>query len=169
MSVKRVIFYILAVLICFLLQTAVFEFFSLADVVPNVLLILTVTMGFIRGRKTGIVIGFVCGLLIDIYSGEVLGQYAVLYLLFGYANGWFHARFYEDEILLPIGLLAVNSLVYSFVIFFFFFALRTNYHIGTGIGRLCLLHKFSITVIHHNNPFRIYLMQKRSSLSDLLH
>ena len=79
MSVKRVIFYILAVLICFLLQTAVFEFFSLADVVPNVLLILTVTMGFIRGRKTGIVIGFVCGLLIDIYSGEVLGQYAVLY------------------------------------------------------------------------------------------
>lgn len=82
MSVKRVIFYVLAVLICFLLQTAVFEFFSLADVVPNVLLILTVTMGFIRGRKTGIVIGFVCGLLIDIYSGEVLGQYAVLYLLF---------------------------------------------------------------------------------------
>ena len=131
MSVKRVIFYVLAVLICFLLQTAVFESFSLADVVPNVLLILTVTMGFIRGRKTGIVIGFVCGLLIDIYSGEVLGQYAVLYLLFGYANGWFHARFYEDEILLPIGLLAVNSLVYSFVIFFFFFALRGRFHFLT--------------------------------------
>ncbi|HJC51338.1 MAG TPA: rod shape-determining protein MreD [Candidatus Anaerostipes avistercoris] len=131
MSVKRVIFYILSIIICFLLQTTVFEFFSLADVVPNVLLILTVTMGFIRGKKTGIVIGFICGLLIDIFSGDVLGQYAVLYLLFGYANGWFHTHFFEDEILLPIGLLAANSLVYSFVIFFFFFALRGRFHFLT--------------------------------------
>lgn len=128
MSIKRIIFYILAVIVCFLLQTSVFEFLSLADVVPNILLILTVTMGFIRGKKTGIVIGFFCGLLIDIFSGSVMGQYALLYLFFGYANGWFHARFYEDDILLPIGLLAGNSLIYSFVMFFFFFVLRGRFH-----------------------------------------
>ena len=122
MSIKRIVFYIISVITCFLLQTTVFDFLKLADVVPNILLILTVTMGFIRGKKEGIVIGFICGLLIDIFSGDVLGQYALVYLLFGYANGWFHTHFYEDDILLPMGLLAVNSLAYSVVIFFFFFA-----------------------------------------------
>lgn len=78
MSIKRIIFYILAVIVCFLLQTSVFEFLSLADVVPNILLILTVTMGFIRGKKTGIVIGFFCGLLIDIFSGSVIDRKSVV-------------------------------------------------------------------------------------------
>ena len=116
MKIKRILFYVISVLVCFLLQTSVFNFLKLAGVMPNILLILTVTIAFIRGRKAGIVIGFVCGLLIDIFSGNVLGQNAFVYLMFGY--------FYEDDILLPIGLLTANSLAYSFVIFFFFFAMR---------------------------------------------
>ena len=86
MKIKRILFYVISVLVCFLLQTSVFNFLKLAGVMPNILLILTVTIAFIRGRKAGIVIGFVCGL--------------------------------------PIGLLTANSLAYSFVIFFFFFAMR---------------------------------------------
>ena len=124
MKIKRILFYVISVLVCFLLQTSVFNFLKLAGVMPNILLILTVTIAFIRGRKAGIVIGFVCGLLIDIFSGNVLGQNAFVYLMFGYVNGWFHTYFYEDDILLPIGLLTANSLAYSFVIFFFFFAMR---------------------------------------------
>lgn len=114
MKIKRILFYVISVLVCFLLQTSVFNFLKLAGVMPNILLILTVTIAFIRGRKAGIVIGFVCGLLIDIFSGNVLGQNAFVYLMFGYVNGWFHTYFYEDDILLPIGLLTANSLAYSF-------------------------------------------------------
>ena len=109
MKIKRILFYVISVLVCFLLQTSVFNFLKLAGVMPNILLILTVTIAFIRGRKAGIVIGFVCGLLIDIFSGNVLGQNAFVYLMFGYVNGWFHTYFYEDDILLPIGLLTANS------------------------------------------------------------
>lgn len=72
MKIKRILFYVISVLVCFLLQTSVFEFLKLADVMPNILLILTVTIAFIRGKKAGIVVGFVCGLLIDIFSGSVL-------------------------------------------------------------------------------------------------
>ena len=67
MKIKRILFYVISVLVCFLLQTSVFEFLKLADVMPNILLILTVTIAFIRGKKAGIVVGFVCGLLIDIF------------------------------------------------------------------------------------------------------
>ena len=82
MKIKRILFYVISVLVCFLLQTSVFNFLKLAGVMPNILLILTVTIAFI------------------------------------------HTYFYEDDILLPIGLLTANSLAYSFVIFFFFFAMR---------------------------------------------
>ena len=68
MKIKRILFYVISVLVCFLLQTSVFNFLKLAGVMPNILLILTVTIAFIRGRKAGIVIGFVCGLLIDIFA-----------------------------------------------------------------------------------------------------
>lgn len=93
MRLKRTLFYILSVIFCFLLQTSVFQFLKLADVMPNVLLILTVTLGLIRGKKAGIGIGFSCGLLIDIFFGDVLGQYALLYLLIGYINGCFNSFF----------------------------------------------------------------------------
>ena len=116
MRLKRTLFYILSVIFCFLLQTSVFQFLKLADVMPNVLLILTV-----------IGIGFSCGLLIDIFFGDVLGQYALLYLLIGYINGCFNSFFYEDDVLLPFGLLVINTLAYSFAIFFFFFALRGRF------------------------------------------
>ena len=127
MRLKRTLFYILSVIFCFLLQTSVFQFLKLADVMPNVLLILTVTLGLIRGKKAGIGIGFSCGLLIDIFFGDVLGQYALLYLLIGYINGCFNSFFYEDDVLLPFGLLVINTLAYSFAIFFFFFALRGRF------------------------------------------
>ncbi len=124
MKIKRILFYVISVLVCFLLQTSVFEFLKLADVMPNILLILTVTIAFIRGKNRDR--GRVCLWVVDLifFQGMLLGQYAFVYLMFGYVNGWFHAYFYEDDILLPIGLLTANSLVYSFVIFFFFFALR---------------------------------------------
>lgn len=53
MKIKRILFYVISVLVCFLLQTSVFEFLKLADVMPNILLILTVTIAFIRGKKAG--------------------------------------------------------------------------------------------------------------------
>ena len=52
MRLKRTLFYILSVIFCFLLQTSVFQFLKLADVMPNVLLILTVTLGLIMGKES---------------------------------------------------------------------------------------------------------------------
>ena len=39
MKIKRILFYVISVLVCFLLQTSVFNFLKLAGVMPNILLI----------------------------------------------------------------------------------------------------------------------------------
>ena len=48
---KRKIIVILTVIICFLLQSTIFKFLSFASISPNLLIIVTSSFGFMRGKK----------------------------------------------------------------------------------------------------------------------
>ena len=85
---KRVITLGILIIICFVLQTALFPFIKVADTSPNLLLILTVSFGLMRGRKEGMLVGFFCGFLYDVYFGYTIGLYMLLYMLIGYCNGF---------------------------------------------------------------------------------
>ena len=78
---KITVFIIIAV--CFLLQTTLFQALSFASISPNLLIIVTASFGFMRGKKEGLWIGFFSGLLLDIFSGSILGCYALLYMYMG--------------------------------------------------------------------------------------
>lgn len=116
------------ILVCFLLQCTVFQRLSLGGIVPNLLLVITSSFGFMNGRKEGIFVGFVCGLLIDIFYGGLLGCYALIYMLVGYGNGFFHRIFYPEDVKLPIIFIAVSDLAYGMIVYVFLFLLRTRVH-----------------------------------------
>jgi rod shape-determining protein MreD len=134
----RGIFYTIAIIISFLLQTSVFEFLKLADTTPNVMLSLVVCIALMRGSKEAVPVGFFCGLLIDIFYGNVLGQYALLYVMIGYINGFFHRLYFEDDFMLPLIVLAGNAFVYDLLIYFFFFLLRGRLGFWYFLGRLMI-------------------------------
>ena len=69
---KRCITIGIIIVICFLLQCTVFHYIELAGVVPNLLLIVTMSFGLMRGRREGLLVGFFSGLLIDIFFGCLL-------------------------------------------------------------------------------------------------
>ena len=50
---KRVIFTGLITILFFILQTSVFELFKLANIVPNVIVILVSSIAVMRGQKEG--------------------------------------------------------------------------------------------------------------------
>ncbi|MCR5107758.1 MAG: rod shape-determining protein MreD [Lachnospiraceae bacterium] len=108
----------------FLLQSTVFRAISIAGIVPNVLIILTSSFGFMRGRKEGMVIGFFCGLLMDIFFGDIIGFYALIFLFIGYINGLFKAIFYPEDIKLPMILISASELMYCIFCYVFLFLLR---------------------------------------------
>ena len=54
------------IILCFLLQSTVFHSLSLGGIIPNLMIILTASYGFMRGRKSGTFIGFFSGLLMDV-------------------------------------------------------------------------------------------------------
>lgn len=123
---RRLVVYIAFVISCFLLQCTVFKWWSLADITPNLLIVLTSSVGFMRGKKEGLLIGFFGGLLIDICYGDLKGFYALIYMYIGYLNGFFQSVFYDVDLKLPMILITVSDLIYGLVMYVFMFALRNR-------------------------------------------
>lgn len=126
---RRVLIAAGMIILGFLLQTTIFksEFLTFGLVSPNLLLVITFIFGFMRGRKSGIIIGFFCGLLIDLYS-DVIGINALLFMVVGYVNGWFNKIFYDEDIALPLGLLVGSEFLYNTMFYFFRFLLRGDFN-----------------------------------------
>lgn len=127
---KRNITIALLIVICFVLQSTLFRSLSFGGIGPNLLIVLTASLGFMRGRKTGIVVGFFCGILVDIFFGEVLGFHALIYMYIGFFNGLFKKIFYPEDIKLPLILITVSDFLYAFLIYLLLFLLRGRFQIG---------------------------------------
>lgn len=121
---KRTIICFIEIIICFVLQSSLYQFASLARVMPNLLLILVVSNAYMRGRTTGVVIGFFSGLLIDILYGNVIGLYALILLLIGYVVGFAKKVYSKDDFTLPLFFIGLSNFVYQFLYYIFEFLLR---------------------------------------------
>lgn len=121
---KRRISMILLIWFCFILQSTVFTWISVASVKPNLLLILAVSFGLMRGKREGMFMGFVGGFLMDLFFGNVIGFNALVYTYIGFLNGYCYRIFYDDDIKMPILLVAASDLAYNLVMYGAQFLLR---------------------------------------------
>ncbi|BCN31209.1 rod shape-determining protein MreD [Anaeromicropila herbilytica] len=135
---KRLITIAIVVLLCFILQSTVFQVLALANVVPNLLLIVTVAVGYMRGRTEGIFVGFVSGLLVDMVYGDIIGICAFIYMLVGFLNGYCKKIYYRDEITVPIILVCISDFSYNFLYYVFRFLLRGRLDLFYYIRRIML-------------------------------
>lgn len=115
------------IIVCFVLQCSVFTNLSFAGIIPNLMIVLTSSFGFMRGEKEGLVIGFFCGLLSDIFFGSFLGFYALLLMYIGYLNGKFSRIFYPEDIKLPLALIVISDLSYGIICYVLTFMLRGRF------------------------------------------
>lgn len=128
----------LFILICFVLQSTVFDALSFAGIIPNLMIILTASFGFMRGERDGLIIGFICGFLSDIFFGSFLGFYALLLMYIGFLNGKFSRIFYPEDIKLPLALIVTSDLSYGIICYVLSFMLR---------GRLEFSYYFSHVIL----------------------
>ena len=122
---KIVLFFIIAV--CFILQTTTFQTLAFANIVPNLMIIIVSSFGFMRGKKEGMFVGLFTGVLIDIFCGSYIGVYALLYMYVGFLNGYFKKHFYPEDIKLPLLLIAGSDVVLNLVIYIILFLFRNRY------------------------------------------
>lgn len=125
---KRKIVTVCIILMCFLLESTVFPSLSFASVTPNLMIIVTSSFGFMRGKKEGMMVGFLSGLLIDIMFSDLIGFYTLIYTVLGYANGFFRKIFYDDDIKLPLILIAASDFLQGNIVCIFMFIMRSRFH-----------------------------------------
>ena len=127
-KIKRIGITAVLILVCYLLQCTVFSSLELAGIKPNLMIILISSIGFMRGSKEGMFVGFFSGLLIDIQFGTIIGMYALIYLLIGYVNGMFMQMYYDEDIKLPLFLIAASEFVFGLIVYFLMFMLRSEFY-----------------------------------------
>lgn len=135
---RRFLFNFLFIITLFVFQGTIFQSLSVGRITPNLLLILTVSTGLMRGRKSGIIIGFASGILLDIFCGTNIGFYAMVYMYLGYFAGCFNKIFYPEDIKLPVVYIALSDLFFGFVCYVFLFLLKGKTDIGYYFLHICL-------------------------------
>ena len=147
---KRKITTLVIIILCFLLQSTVLRRFSIGNICPNLLIIVTASFGFMRGTKSGMYVGVVCGLFIDLFWGGLLGFHMLLFVLVGYFNGSFQRLFFDDDIKLPIGLIAISELSYGIAVYFFSYMLQGDFAFGTHLFQVIvpeLVYTILVTLV----------------------
>lgn len=126
---RKIVSFII-IFLCFILQCSVFNHISLGGIVPNLLLIVTATFGFMRGQTIGMSVGFVAGIMTDIFFGSPFGFVTLIYIIIGYLNGFFKNIFYPEDIKLPMILITGSELVYCVLYYVVKFLLRGRLNVG---------------------------------------
>lgn len=123
---KRIILLAILIVINFSLQTTIFGLTDINGICPNLLLILTMSFGLMRGRKEGMLVGFFSGFLMDCFFVGLLGAYMFLYMFFGYVNGVFHKNYMIEDVMLPLIVVVVDDFIFNFIVYVLFFLLRNR-------------------------------------------
>ena len=124
---KRKLITVCIIIACFVLECTVFQRISFASITPNLMIIVTSSFGFMRGKREGMMVGFLSGLLIDIMFSDLIGFYTLIYTVLGYANGFFRKIFYDDDIKLPLILIAASDFLYGNIVCIFMFIMRSRF------------------------------------------
>ena len=147
---KRKVITFFIILISFLLQSTLFVKLTFGAVSPNLMLVVTSSFGFMRGRKSGIAVGAISGLLVDIFWGQLLGFHTLLYTVIGYLNGSFERLFYDEDVKLPIVLISASEFLYGICIYVFVYMLQGDFAFGTYLFSIIipeLVYTILVTLI----------------------
>lgn len=160
-KIRRIVVTAVILLSAYLLQTAVFPSLEIAGVKPNFMLIVTASFGFMRGPREGMIVGFISGLLIDIQSGDMIGFYALIYLIAGYVNGVFEQIYFDEDIKLPLLLITGTDLLYGMSVYFLTFLLRSDFNFPYYFNRIIIpetIYTIAITLIAY--PLLLYVNRR---------
>ncbi len=131
---------VLYTLLLITFQTTIVSFTSIANIIPDVMLIWIVYLAVTEGQIPATLYGFGIGLLLDLISGQFLGLSALSKTVAGFLAGYFY---HENKI-------EINLANYQFLLFVGIASLAHNliYFIiftqGSDVGLLTAVFRFGV-------------------------
>lgn len=99
---KKYLLLVIMALIALTLQSTVFNHLNIAGVKPDIILVMAVCIGVVRGPRQGMIAGLALGLLEDLYLGRFIGMNAICKGSAGFIVGWFTLGAFSENLLVPI-------------------------------------------------------------------
>ena len=102
-------------ILLYALQTSLLPFVQVDGFSANLMLLLIVSVAFLRGHKYGVFFGFVAGMLQDLTSGSYFGIATFSYMTLGFVFGKFSLNLFREQALLPV-IASIPALAFHFAI-----------------------------------------------------
>ena len=135
---KRKITELVLILVFYLLQVSIGRVIAIGGIVPNFLIILPVVFGFLNGRNEGMFVGFFSGVMYDLYSTNLFGFSALVFIYAGFIAGFFYEKYEKYEILIPVAMVFVSDFIYGFLGYIGNFLLHNRLNAGFFISRIIM-------------------------------
>lgn len=111
--------WVAVIVLCYALQTSLLTFINFDGFSANLMLLLTVSVAYLRKHKVGVFFGFMAGLLQDLTTGSYFGLATLSYMTIGLVFGRFSMNLFREQSLLPV-ISAIPALALHFAITIFF-------------------------------------------------
>ena len=112
MNLRRSVFYFIIYWIGIVIQFGWMRYFAPYGLAPNVILVLLIFVGLMRGPFAGELMGFAWGLSWDIMSVDLFGSHALLFTCIGYLSGFLSHKWNESKIVSQVVITGIGSILY---------------------------------------------------------
>jgi rod shape-determining protein MreD len=144
---KKIIIYIsliITFILIYLLQAMFFTNFTIADVMPNLIVILMLFIGLYMGRCRGVIFGIIFGILVDMWIGKDFGITSTCFALIGFLGGIFDKNFSKESRITVILMGAICTIIYEVMV-----CVLKYFTIGLNIETIEFIKILCIEVIYN--------------------
>jgi len=121
--VGRYITYLMVALLLAVVHVVLIKFIALEGLTPDLLLILCVWITLSEGRFVGLIAAFVCGILFDLITTDIIGSNALAKTIAALIAGWFYKEASIQHNLGSyrfLGIVLLSSVIHNMVYFFMY-------------------------------------------------
>jgi len=118
---KKIIINIILILVAFLiyfLQSNFFNFFTIANVKPNLFIIYVLFIGLFGNRIMGTIYGSIVGIFLDLLFGEIVGVNLFGFALIGIIAALFDKNFSKDSRITIMFMVFGSTVIFEVITFF---------------------------------------------------
>ena len=154
----------LGICLAFALQTAVAPLFSPFGLTPDLMLLMVIAIGLLKGPVMGMGFGLVGGLLFDCQAGGIIGVHALADMLIGFACGLMEKTIFKDNLFIPLLAAWFSTLVQEILIGLILLAFRWRVLLLYTLWRYTIPLMFYHALLAPAVYYLIYRVERRLML-----
>jgi rod shape-determining protein MreD len=115
-GVARIVALSVVLLVAVALQSTLLTRLTFLGVIPQLVLVVVVSMAWSSGERVGVVTGFSAGLLLDLLTlpQSITGLYSLIYTLVGFGVGFFRSYVPAESVWTPVFTVAISTAIAEF-------------------------------------------------------